>query len=97
MQSAERFATLHSVPDSFVKFQAHGGVNRVFLLFAPATQHHASHAQLLALRLEDVAVGWAGDIECLPRMLPGDADRLRRRTSPPCKPYNFAEFLAGLA
>src|ERR1700674_1226184 len=56
IQRAERLPAFCPVPNPLVKLEAHGRVDRVFLLFPSTAQHHACHAQLLALRRGDESV-----------------------------------------
>ena len=55
MQRTQRLAARHRVSDALMKFKAHGGVDRVFLLFPSAAEHHAGHAELLALNRGDIS------------------------------------------
>src|SRR5258708_33087596 len=93
MQCAQRLAALDGVSNALVESEAHGRVVRVILLFPSAAEHHASHAQLLALNGGDISSRGTGDIERLlgmrkaPRIVHySDVSTLQA--------HDFAEFLA---
>ena len=55
MNCDERLAFFHAVADAFVKFEADGVIDRVFLFFAASAEHGEGDAEVFAIRRGDEA------------------------------------------